>query len=259
MKPVYAILLFLLLSGTQTGLGADEPSAQKIIEMTDEIRNSERPFKLINRLTEYENGTPRNELTLVVFAKKENGSGQFRTLVRYVEPPRDEGKMVLFNGSLMWFYDSTSKTSVRISPQQRLIGQASEGDVVTVNLALDYRSRITGIESLDDADRKSRECWHLDLLPASDAAMYGRIEYWVEKESYQPVKGKFYSDSGRLLKIAYYHKVRDELGKHRPTETIIIDAVNPRLVTVMSYSNFQYQEIPENWFQREFLPHVSAQ
>ena len=58
--------------------------------------------------------------------------------MRYVEPPRDAGKMVLLDGRSLWFYDPASKASVRISPQQRLIGQAAIGDVLTVNLAVDY-------------------------------------------------------------------------------------------------------------------------
>ncbi|MFI5304550.1 MAG: outer membrane lipoprotein-sorting protein [Nitrospiria bacterium] len=231
---------------------------QEIIANSDRIRNSERSFKLTNKLTEYDNGSPRNEMQLDIYAKKDRLSGQYKTLVRYIEPPRDNGKMVLFNGSQMWFYDSFSKASVRISPQQRLMGQASEGDVVTVNLAQDYRAKLIGEEHLDDADRVSHDCWRFDLSPANDGAIYGRIEYWVEKGSYKPVKGKFYSDSGRLLKIAYYHRYEEELGDVRPTETIIIDAINSRLVTVMSFSNYEFKEIPDSWFQREYLPHIMA-
>ena len=78
-------------------------------------------------------------------------TGQFRNLVRYIEPPRDAGKMVLLDGTMLWFYDPASKASVRISPQQRLIGQAAIGDVLTVNLALDYTGKLVGAESIQDA------------------------------------------------------------------------------------------------------------
>ena len=72
------------------------------------------------------------------------------------------------------------------------------------------------------------------------------------------MKGKYYSDSGRLLKIAYFHAFRDELGAARPTETIIIDAVDPNLVTTMKTSDYRFETIPEAWFQREFLPRLKA-
>jgi hypothetical protein len=109
--------------------------------------------------------------------------------------------MVLLNGPSLWFYDPASKASVRLSPQQRLIGQASVADVLTVNLARDYASKVVAEEALQDADRKERQCWHVDMNAATADALYSRIEIWIERGTYRSVKAKFYSDSGRLLKI----------------------------------------------------------
>jgi outer membrane lipoprotein-sorting protein len=179
--------------------------------------------------------------------------------VRYREPPRDEGKGVLLNGTTMWFYDPASKSSVRISPQQRLLGQAAVGDVLTVNLARDYRAALVGSpegETLNDADQQPRHCWHTELQPISESAIYGRVEYWVEQDTFRPIKGKFYSDSGRLLKIAYFHKYAEQLGAERPTEVILIDAVNAKLVTTITNSAYKARDIPDAWYQREFLPRV---
>jgi outer membrane lipoprotein-sorting protein len=233
-------------------------SAQDIVAAADKTRNPGQPFRLTNTLVEYTDGKPTDRVVLVVFAKEDKQTHQFSNLVRYVDPPRDSGKMVLMNGSNMWFYDPSSKVSVRISPQQRLMGQASDGDVVTANLAKDYTAKLVGEETLEDADRKNRDCWHLDLKAANDEAVYSRIEYWVEKGTFRPVKGKFYSDSGRLLKIAYYHKYIEQLGGMRPSETIIIDAVDQNLVTTMTNADMQAQDIPDAWFQREYLPRVKV-
>jgi hypothetical protein len=70
------------------------------------------------------------------------------------------------------------------------------------------------------------------------------------------VKGKFYSDSGRLLKIAYYRGYQTQLGAERPTQTIIIDAVDSSLVTTMTTSDYRPQAIPDAWFQRDYLPRL---
>ena len=43
----------------------------------------------------------------------------------------DTGKLMLKNGNDLWFYDPANQASVRISPDQRLLGQAANGDVVT--------------------------------------------------------------------------------------------------------------------------------
>jgi hypothetical protein len=232
---------------------------QEIVAGADKIRNPGQPFRLFDTLVEFVNGQPRDRSVLRVFAKEDADTGQFNNLVQYIEPTRDRGKVVLLYGSKMWFYDPAARTSVRISPQQRLIGQAADGDVITVNLAKDYRAELVGDESLEDADQKNRDCWHLDMTAASENAVYSRVEYWIEQSTHQPVKAKYYADSGRLLKIAYFHRLEVMLGVPRPTDTIIIDAVDPKQVTTMTLYDYQFQDIPDSWFQREFLPHLKLQ
>ena len=158
-----------------------QPSAQDIVVASDKVRNPGKPFRLTSTLQEYVAGKPRDRVVLTVYAKEDAQTRQFKNLVRYVEPPRDAGKMVLLDGTRMWFYDPASRVSIRISPQQRLVGQASNGDVVTVNLARDYRATIAGEETLKDADRQNRACWRLELAAATEDAIYSRIEYGVER------------------------------------------------------------------------------
>jgi hypothetical protein len=238
---------------------ADAPTAQDMLALADKVRNPGASFRLTSTLIEYVDGKQRDSSTVVVFAKEDKASGQFNNLVRFVEPARDEGKMVLFHGTKLWFYDPASKASVPISPQQRLIGQASDGDVLTVNLARDYTAKVTGDEKLQDADRRDRDCWHLDMTASNDEAVYSHVEMWLEKGSFNPVKSKFYSDSGRILKIAYYRKFEQILGGLRPTETIIIDAVDAKLITTVTTSDPRFQDVPDSWFQRDFLPRLKIE
>jgi hypothetical protein len=251
--------VLLFFAGTLAAIPASHalagpPSAAEIVAATDKVRNPQQAFRVSLALVEYVNGKARDKVELAVHSKFYADARRFKNLVRYVVPPRDVGKLVLLNGSNMWFYDPASKASVRISPQQRLTGQASDGDVVTVNLALDYTPKLVGEETIQDADHKDRSVWHLDLGAVTAEAMYSRLEYWVERETYRPIKAKFYSDSGRLLKIAYFRKYEQQLGATRSKETIIIDAVDSRLVTTMTYSSFRVEEAQDAWFQRDYLP-----
>jgi outer membrane lipoprotein-sorting protein len=232
-------------------------SAQEIVAASDRVRNPGEPFRLTNVVTEYTDGKPVNRTTLIIVSKEDAKTHQYSTVVRYTDPPRDTGKMVLMDGTKMWFYDPASKASVRLSPQQRLLGQASSGDVVSVNFARDYTGTTVGEEKIQDADRKDRSCWHLDLKPSTEDAVYGRVEYWIEKDTHYPVKSKFYTDSGRLLKLAYYRKMEQQLGGMRPTEAIIVDAVDSKQVTKMSYSDYRRQDVPDAWFQRDALPRLT--
>jgi hypothetical protein len=237
---------------------AEAQTAREIIVATDKVRNPDRPFRSTLRLTEYLSGQERDHDSLVLYSKEDGATGQFRNLVQYVEPARDAGKRVLLDGHSLWFYDPNSKVSVRISAQQRLIGQAAIGDILTVNLAADYTPNIVGTETIDDATRQPRKCWHLELQASNDLATYNRVEYWVEQGTFFPVKGKFYADSGRLLKIAYFRKFAQQLGASRPTEVVVIDAVDSSLATTATLGEYAYQEIPEAWFQRDYLPHLQA-
>jgi hypothetical protein len=165
---------------------------------------------------------------------------------------------VLLDGRSLWFYDPAAKSSVRISPQQRLIGQASIGDVLTVTLSVDYTASLVGEETLPDAAKKPRECWHLDLKAASELSTYARVEYWVERGTYAPVKAKFYSDSGRPMKILYFRAFEPFLDGMRPSEVVILDAVDSSRVTTVKSSGHRFVDIPESWYQREHLPRLGT-
>jgi outer membrane lipoprotein-sorting protein len=249
-----ALATLLIAGGT-----AYAQTASEIVAATDKVRNPHEPFRSTIRFTEYVQGRERDHDVLVVFSKEDPATQQFRNLVQYVEPARDAGKRVLLDGRSLWFFDPASKTSVRISPQQRLIGQAAVGDVLTVNLVVDYEATLLGTEKVVDATRTERDCWHLDLKAANDRAIYNHIEYWVEQATFHPVKGKLYSDSGRLLKIVYFRNFGQRLGAVRPIEEVIIDAVDTSLATTATFSDDAVQEIPDVWFQRDYLPRLQIQ
>src|SRR6516225_10486196 len=161
---VSALLPIFIVRGWHTVRvqASEQPTATEIMEGMDRVRNPGQPYRVVLALTEYVNGKPRDSDGLVLYVKQDQQSRQFNNLVRYAEPPRDAGKIVLYRGNNLWFYDPASKASIRISPQQRLIGQASEGDVLTVNLARDYSAKLAGEGTQQDADRKDRDCYHLN-------------------------------------------------------------------------------------------------
>lgn len=255
-----SFIVALALVGFAAAARADDPpSAADIVAAADRVRNPEQPFRLTMALVEYRRGTARDSVTLSVHSKIDSAAHQYRNLVRYVAPARDAGKLVLLSGGSLWFYDPTSKASIRISAQQRLIGQASNGDVLTVNLAHDYTPHLLGSERIEDADHQTRDTWHLDLKAATPEAAYARLETWIEKGTMRPVKSRFYSDSGRALKLAYYRRYELALGAARPLEIIIVDGVDSHLVTKVTASAYRTEDVKETWFQREYLARFSEE
>jgi hypothetical protein len=236
------------------GLAAAAPPAQEILAASDAVRNPQQPFSVLVTLIEYRNGKQADTSALSVYSKVDPSDGQYRSLLRFVAPARDAGKLMLKSGNDLWYYDPSSQASIRLSPQQRLLGQAANGDVVTVNLARDYKAELLGEESLVDGEKVRRDTHRLELRAAGEEVTYDRIEMWIDKDSAKPLRARFYAESGRLLKTAYYRKFAQHLGRERPTEVVIIDGLDPKWVTVMRYSEFTARDVPDAWLQRDYLP-----
>ena len=251
MKSIFSLLFSFMLVASPA-LAA--PSAEEILAASDAIRNPGRAFSVTVTLTEFQSGKQVDTSTLTSYSRTQQQGGRFSSLIRFVLPTRDAGKLMLKNGNDMWFYDPTNKASVRLSPQQRLLGQASNGDVATVNLAKDYKATLVGEEEVQDGERKTRKAYKLALAAAVPDVTYASIEMWVDAENNRPIKARFFAESSRLLKTVYYRRFQPQLGVERPTESVIIDGLNPQSVTLMRFSDYVARTIPETWMQRDFLP-----
>lgn len=230
------------------------PDAQHILAASDEVRNPNKPYSVVISLTEFRNKQQTDANALTAYVKSDPSTRQFRSLIRYIEPARDAGKLLLKSGTDLWFFDPASQSSIRLSPQQRLLGQAANGDVVSVNLAVDYKAELLAEEDLPDGEKVMRHAYKLGLAAASPDVTYHHIEIWIDAPTSRPIRARFYSESNRLLKTAYYRKYQPQLGAERPTEVIIIDGLDPGWVTIMRYSDYAARDVRDAWFQRDYLP-----
>ena len=250
------VIPVIFLTGTSSIASAEvsDRRGQDLLAQVDKVRNPGHAFRVQSTLVEYRNGRPQDRVVLDIVAKPSSGSGQLSNLARYLAPARDKGKLFLMDGSSMWFYDPASSASVRISPQQRLLGQASNGDVLATNFSRDYNATLVDEETIRDADRNTVATWKLELIRKAPGATYNKVEYWVQKSTYYVIKGKFYADSGRPLKSIYYRDFRPAMGGVRPAEALIVDQVDTALVTKMTFTNYQSVDAPALWFQKDYLP-----
>jgi hypothetical protein len=222
--------------------------ARELLAKADEIRTPAGDFLTTITLSEYRNRKLSDRSTVNVYAKQAREPGQANNLVRFVAPKREVGKLVLRNGLEVWFYDPASKASIRLSPQARLLGLASVGDVA---------AKIVAHEVTEDDARKPRNAVKLHLTAERQDVPYAQVDYWIEEETYRPIKAQFFTDEGRLLKSAYFRRYKTVMGEARPTETVIIDGLDSEWITVVRQDDARPKEIPRNWFQRGFLPHIT--
>lgn len=250
--------------GLMTGLAATAalpglawaavPRAQDLLNAVDEVRCPGQPFKVALSIAEFEAGKQVDSSALDVWSRQLEAGAQFSTIVRFMQPAKDRGKLMLRSGNDMWFYDPATNASIRIAPQQRLLGQAANGDVVTIMMARDYTPTYKGEEEITDGERKTRKSHALALAARSSGATYSKVELWVDTELQIPLRARFYAESGHLLKTVFYRRYQQQLGRSRPTETVIIDGLNPQSVTLMRFGNFTSPDIPTTWFNRDYLP-----
>jgi hypothetical protein len=241
---------FLLLSLLCT---AETPTPQALLQSADNVRNPPGSFSTEITLTEYRQRREVARSSLVVYAQPAPLSGQYNNLIKFTQPVDDAGKLMLREGIDLWLFDPVSNASIRISPQARLLGQASNGDVMSTIWAKDYTATLTGDATVSDGDGVAHRCLVLHLRAARADVTYQNIDLWLDQVSHAPVRAEYRTQEGRLLKTAYFRRFETILGASRPTETIIIDGLNPDWVTVMESSHITARSMPATWFQRLYL------
>ena len=246
------LLGLLLLPGLACAQAGESPVS--LLARSDAIRNPDFSYSTRVVLSEYRAGKEQDRMVLRSQVRPAQRKGEYQTLVSFLHPARDIGKHMLKNGSDLWFYDPAGRSSIRLSPQQRLLGQAANADVVSASFFADYTATLAATEEITDGERTKRNTTKLALEAATPTANYPRIELWVDSTSAAPVRARFYSDSGALLKTIFYRKFHQELGALRPTEYVIIDGIDPKSVTLMQFDEFRAIDIPAQWMQKEHLP-----
>jgi len=253
----WGLALAALRPGPAGALSA--PNADTLLRRADEIRNPDRAFAVTTALLEFKNDRQTQTMSLRAYSSSGGPAQQFRSLVEILAPAQDKGKLILKDGVSLWMFDPVSKATIRISPQQRLLGQAANGDVVTTNFAFDYRAKLAGADDITDGDRKAVHCWKLSLEARTPDTTYRKALLWLAQDDNRPVKAQFFVDSGMLLKTAFYRRMQPVLGIRRPTETVMIDGLDPKWITVMRFSHHASRDIPDTWLQRDYLPRFKAQ
>ncbi len=228
-------LLLLTLLFTSPLAAAD---ANAILQRSDAYRGALNSFSIDVDLTTYE-GTKSQTSKFRVYAK-----GSDRSIVEFLAPATDKGRLLLMLRDAMWVYMPSSSRPIRISPMQRLMGQASNGDVARTSFAIDY----TATAAAEDGSM-----WVLELAAKDPSMSYKRIRLWVDRATHEPRRADFYVASGKLLKRAHYKRFDTMAGRRVVTEIEIADLLRSGHRTVMRYANLTARDDPDRMFTRDAL------
>lgn len=247
MNKFFRVMLMTLLSGIvfhAQPLPA-EMIPKEIISKADEARGGLEGLEWEIKIESIEKGREQTR-TLKIQAR------DFNTLAEFVSPPQVKGHKLLMIDRNMWFLSPRVRKPVPISPRQRLIGGASNGDIASTNYAGDYE-----VTSVSDDVVNGEFCYLYDLVAADTKATYNRIRYWISRKRLVGVKSDFFTVSGKIFKSAtmeYENNIMVE-GKCYPfiSKMIITNAVIKEEVTTMTYNKIKLKKIPDSTFNLNLL------
>lgn len=241
----WAIALFLVVFCSSNALTA-ERSAEEILAAVDSIRAPGPSFAFDLRIESRPEGKEPVIQKMSVSVKDLK-----KSLVRFTDPPENRGRVLLMVGQDLWIHIPSTNQPIRISPQQRLLGQVANGDVARVVYSYDYKASLVGTETFAQAS-----CNVLELIAKTPEATYGKIRMWVDAGNNRPLKAEFYASTGKLLKTGLYDDYQRVLGKDRPMRVAITDAVRKGDVTTLEISNMRISDFPESDFAKGNLKYA---
>lgn len=219
---------------------------KEVLEKVDAYRGYKEPFQMDVKVTDYVDDSIKSELKLQTYVKDQSSS-----FLKYIYPPIDTGKILLMVDDNIWFYNKKLSKPLRLSPRQRLIGNVSNADVARANFSFDYMPKFKSNQSIGGV-----ACTVIELTAKNQKVAYPKIILYVQSSGYKPVKGEFFSDSGRLLKEAYYTKFNQFSDRERLTKVEIIDGIIKTHKTIIEYSNYKLNKLPDSHYNPDFLPRI---
>lgn len=228
-------LLLLLSCLLITPAHGAEPTPAEILQKADEVRNPSTSFTMVVTVKDHDG-------TLSKFEVKTKGKD--RTLIKTLEAPHSKANALLMVEQDMWAFIPNLKRAVRVSLQQKLTGQAANGDIARMRLAGDYDAKI---------EKDENDAWQLFLTANKKGLTYDKIRLWVSKDAYKPRKAEYLTMAGDPLKIANFEAYSAMAGADRPKTIRIHDAKRSSDYSILEIQSLQNAEFPDAIFQASNL------
>ncbi len=141
-----------------------------------------------------------------------------------------------------------SRRPVRISPMQKLLGEASIGDISTMTWSEDYR----GETMEESATVDGIDAIKLRLTAKRTGVTYEQIDLWLARESFRPIQAKLYLKSGRIAKVVSY-QAGVLSGKEMITVMVMEDRIQKHKRTEIRYQSIEAMDVPDRYFNPAYL------
>ncbi len=175
---------------------------------------------------------------------KDNNS----TLTDQTEPEKSRGRKMLMKDYDIWLFTPNIKKPVRISLEQKLTGEVSNGDIAKTNYAQDYDATILGT-----IDSEKGKVVRLELKAKNNKVTYGRIEYFLLQKDATPLEAIFFAVSGKPLKRAKFMDFKKIDGEMRATKMVIQDFVQKDKESTLVFEGHKKEKLDVSMFNKDSL------
>jgi outer membrane lipoprotein-sorting protein len=243
--------LIAMIFGVICCLGASVATAQtqmspkEILQKADEARGNAEGIQWDISINSVESGREQHRKLRV-------SARGYNSLADTLAPANVKGQKLLMQDRNMWFAKPGLSKAVPISPRQKLMGGAANGDIASTNYSGDYKITRTA-----EGKVGSEDCLLMDLQALDSRATYDRIKYWVSKERLVGLKAEFYTVSGKMFKTATFEYNNSITINQKPREfiskMIITSAIIKQDVTSMHYNNPVLKNVSDATFNLNLL------
>jgi len=239
------VFIFIFCAGVSISVVYGQMTPDEILRKSDEARGNADGIEWEIAMNSIESGREQQR-TIRVSARS------FNSLAEFLAPANVKGQKMLMVDRNIWFVKPGLSKAVPISPRQKLLGGAANGDIASTNYAGDYK-----IIDISEGVFNREHCYLLDLTAIDKKTTYDRIKYWISKERLVGVKAEFYTVSGKMFKTAvfeYNNSINVE-GESRPfiSKIVITNAIIKEDVTTMNFRKVSFKKIPDSMFNLNLL------
>jgi len=224
-------------------------------DITETISSVSEILKAADQFRKPEGGA-RVKLEVLLFKQDALDSRKHYTV--YMKPgrrslavfnsPGEQGQKALQLDDRFYLLLPKSRRPVRISPMQKLLGEAAIGDISTMTWSEDYSGSVIDEATMVDDTTAIR----LKLAAKRAGVTYEQIELWVAKDDYRPLKANLYLKSGRIAKqVSYQASLLN--GKKMITAMVMADRIQNQKRTEVHYRSIESVNVPERYFNPAYL------
>lgn len=232
---------FLVLSLVLLSPGAFAQNVKQLLKEADAFRLVDSASRVETEVRTFRNGSPDKTRSYAVYVKPGR-----RSLVVF-RSPAERGQKMLMLGDDFWLVLPSSQRPLRITPMQKLLGEASTGDVASLTWAEDYDGTVAG----EDV-KEGVPCLKLDIAGQRKGVSYPRIVLYLAKNDRRPLEAELYVASDKLAKVASF-RYGTVGGRRLVTVMVLGDRIQPGRQTEMHYLQRTAKALPDEYYNAAFL------